>query len=534
MANYRYRHVRNTSRMPVCTGEIVGDKYRIEHVLGEGGMGIVVAARHLELGELYAIKVMKREALHVDAYAELRFIAEARTAARLKGQHIARVHDISRLKSGEPYMVMEHLQGIDLKRLLRARGPLSLHDAVTYVLQVCEALAEAHALGIIHRDIKPQNLFLVDGTKSIKVLDFGISKHRMPQNTEFTGSHVLLGTPYYMSPEQMEGSKYVDQRSDIWSIGVVLYEFLTGRVPFPGENVVEIAKRVFSETPRPPTQLRLGLPLEVDAVVERCLERDRAHRFAGVAELTDALHAFVAWPSNASRITLSTGERDPAPTGVMSSPVATDGTTKKLSHRTRLLKDKISRWRSILNLGGVALLALFVTSERSAKHFPPAMLLPQNTASGALVNKPIAIRPKNANPAPSLPSSLPYGAPQDPIDVLSHAARLDGKQRAAVTEDHHKKGRALVTHDRNASQQEGDISSKPVTSSSPDLHWSGSGDSLPDVPINCIDLYKDAFPFSNNVSKLVAEDRQSLIERGICRGGRHDTQLCCTNPSIEQ
>jgi len=277
--------------MPVFAGDIVNGKYRVERVLGEGGMGIVVAARHLELEELYAIKVMKREALGCDAYAERRFIGEARAAARLKGEHVARVHDIGRLDTGELYMVMEHLVGTDLNTVVRKRGPLPVEDAVTYVLQTCEAIAEAHALDIIHRDIKPHNLFLTKGGNSIKVLDFGISKQPPKQGPDLTGTNIILGTLLYMSPEQMAQSKTVDARSDVWSIGVVLYELVTGTVPFPGEGILEIAIRVSKGALTPPSQLRTGLPMAIDAIVERCLQKDPAQRFGSVIELAEALRS---------------------------------------------------------------------------------------------------------------------------------------------------------------------------------------------------------------------------------------------------
>ncbi len=284
--------------MPVFAGDIVNGKYRVEHVLGEGGMGVVVAARHLELEELYAIKVMKREALGCDAYAERRFIGEARAAARLKGEHVARVHDIGRLDTGELYMVMEHLVGTDLKTVVHKRGPLPVEEAISYVLQTCEAIAEAHALDIIHRDIKPHNLFLTEGGKSIKVLDFGISKQPPKQGPDLTGTNIILGTLLYMSPEQMQQSKTVDARSDVWSIGVVLYELVTGSVPFPGEGILEIAIRVSNGTLTPPSQLRPGLPAAIDAIVERCLQKAPAQRFASVTELARALCLVMA-PSTA-------------------------------------------------------------------------------------------------------------------------------------------------------------------------------------------------------------------------------------------
>ena len=310
----RYIGRKGATQMPVSRGDIVNGKYRVEHVLGEGGMGIVVAARHLELRELYAIKVMKREALGSDAYAEHRFIGEARAAARLKGEHVARVHDIGRLDTGELYMVMEHLIGTDLKQVVRKRGPLPVQEAVRYLLQTCEAIAEAHALHIIHRDIKPHNLFLLDGGRSIKVLDFGISKQVTAGGPDVTGTNVMMGTLSYMSPEQMEQSKRVDARSDVWSMGVVFYELVTGEVPFPGQGAFEIFTKVSQGAPTPPSQLQPGLPTAVDTVVARCLQRDPAQRFSSANELAGALaSSAVRAPAPASRAAGSPARRDPAP-----------------------------------------------------------------------------------------------------------------------------------------------------------------------------------------------------------------------------
>lgn len=266
-------------------------KYTVERVLGSGGMGVVVAARHRDLQEVFAIKFLLPEALADDSAVE-RFLREARSAARLKGEHVVRVHDVGRLDSGAPYMLMEHLSGCDLRVLLRSRGPLPVVEASGYVLQVCEAIAEAHAEGIVHRDLKPANLFLVrrsHGRSCMKVLDFGISKQLKDGAPDLTQAGALLGSPMYMSPEQMIRTKEVDGRSDIWALGVVLYELVTGVSPFAAESMPEIIGRVLQEEPPALSQLRSGIPAAFDALVARCLQKQPAARFQAVGELAEAL-----------------------------------------------------------------------------------------------------------------------------------------------------------------------------------------------------------------------------------------------------
>jgi serine/threonine protein kinase len=202
----------------VREGELLAGKYRVERVLGEGGMGVVVAARHVELDERVALKFLLPGTLgQPDAVA--RFLREARAAARIRSEHVARVTDVGTLETGVPYMVMEFLEGADLSRILREHGPLPIEDAVDYVVQTCEAIADAHALGIIHRDLKPANLMLVtrsDGGSCVKVLDFGISKVSGPGQDAMamTSTSTILGSPIYMSPEQMtsSGRRYADRR----------------------------------------------------------------------------------------------------------------------------------------------------------------------------------------------------------------------------------------------------------------------------------------------------------------------------------
>jgi serine/threonine-protein kinase len=285
------------AQSPVQPGEILAGKYRVDRVIGVGGMGVVVQATHLDLAEARAIKFMLPTALS-DAELVDRFLREARAASRLKNEHVAHVYDVGRLDNGAPYMVMEYLEGTDLSARLKREGPLHFQEVVFYVLQACEALAEAHASGIVHRDLKPANLFLanqLDTTPLLKVLDFGISKVIGPtgHDSDLTRTDVVLGSPHYMSPEQMSSSRSVDARADIWSLGVILYQLVTGKLPFRGAGITEIVAQVLQGELVLPSQLQPGVPAELDAVIVRCLQRDLERRYATVVELAQALAPFV-------------------------------------------------------------------------------------------------------------------------------------------------------------------------------------------------------------------------------------------------
>src|SRR5579859_298094 len=256
-------------RLNMARGDVVDGKYRVERVLGSGGMGVVIAAHHLGLDQRVAIKLLLPEALE-DPEAATRFEREARAAAKIKSEHIARVTDVSTMEDGSPYMVMEYLEGEDLADRLKREPKLPIRDAVELVLQTCEVLAEAHGLGIIHRDLKPHNLYCIgaaDGGASIKVLDFGISKITGTQtsHTTLTKTSALMGSPSYMSPEQIQSPRRVDNRTDIWALGVVLYEMLAGRPPFEGESVPEICLRVTKRSPPPLRLLRPDVPPPLEA-----------------------------------------------------------------------------------------------------------------------------------------------------------------------------------------------------------------------------------------------------------------------------
>ena len=279
----------------VSVGDVLAGKYRVERVLGQGGMGVVVAATHLALDQLVALKFMLPQATsQPDAVA--RFLREARAAVRLRSQHVGRVLDVGTLENGAPYIVMEYLDGEDLGSVLERQGSLPLEQAVGYVLQAIDALAEAHAAGIVHRDLKPANLFLTrqnDGSPLVKVLDFGISKVSLG-NEGLTATSTIMGSPSYMSPEQLRASRDADARSDQWSLGVILYQLVSGQVPYSADSMPELCVRILTDPLPPLLQVAPQIPPGFATVVERCLEKDRNRRFANVAELALALEPYAA------------------------------------------------------------------------------------------------------------------------------------------------------------------------------------------------------------------------------------------------
>jgi serine/threonine-protein kinase len=275
-------------------GELVDGKYRVDRVLGRGGMGLVLAAMHEQLEQPVALKVLRSDVAQPDIV--MRFLREARAAVKIHSEHVARVFDVGTLPSGLPYIVMELLQGEDLSQLLRSRGLLDAEEAVGIVLEASEAIAEAHALGIIHRDIKPANLFLTQrpsGRPIVKVLDFGISKIPSKGGEQvLTGAMAIIGSPQYMSPEQMIAARDVDARSDIWSLGVVLYELLTGAVPFSAPTMPEVVAAILAQPPRPISELRPDVPLELQKIVSHCLEKEPENRYLNLTALVRELAPF--------------------------------------------------------------------------------------------------------------------------------------------------------------------------------------------------------------------------------------------------
>lgn len=290
-------------------GQTIDGKYVVERRLGAGGMGVVVAARHLQLGHRVAIKLV-HGTLARDEQATARFVREARAAVALKSEHVARVLDVGSLEGGgAPYIVMEYLVGSDLSEVLRRDGPMPIEMAAGYVLQACEAVAEAHALGIVHRDLKPSNLFAtprIDGSIQIKVLDFGICKiagsnSNAGPSVQLTSQGTIMGSPAYMSPEQVVDSSDVDARSDVWSLGVILYELLTGQSPFAADAVGATFARILSGVVTPLQQLRADVPEPFSAIVHRCMERRREARVQSVAELAAVLVVYAPQEVHSAR-----------------------------------------------------------------------------------------------------------------------------------------------------------------------------------------------------------------------------------------
>jgi len=285
-------------------GELLAGKYRVERVLGAGGMGYVVAALHEQLGQRVAVKLLVPE-LCENEDSVTRFLREARAAVQIHSEHVARVIDVGELTNGSPYMVMEFLSGHDLAEELDLPGQLDIEVAIDYVLQASEAVAEAHSLNLIHRDLKPANLFLThrpDGSSLVKVLDFGISKainvndnvndNALEPAPSLTATHSLLGSPAYMSPEQIRRPKSVDTRTDIWSLGSILFELLARDPPFNADSPIALLAAVVSDPLPSLREIRPDVPPELEAVIAKCLEKKPEDRYQTVAELADALAPF--------------------------------------------------------------------------------------------------------------------------------------------------------------------------------------------------------------------------------------------------
>src|ERR1041385_941349 len=343
--------------LPVTQGDIIDDRYLVGPVIGEGGMGIVCAATHLGLAAPVALKLIRPD-LKDDPEFVQRFMNEAKAAAALKGEHIATVHDVGRLRSGEPYLIMEQLDGIELDVFVEQHAPLDETDAVELILQVCDGLEEAHAVGLIHRDIKPANLFLTpraDGHSALKILDFGISKSLLGRSGRgLTNPDRSLGSPWYMSPEQMTNASRMDQRTDIWSVGVLLFELLTGSHPFDGSSVPEVCAKVLTAPASSLGAIRPNVDARVEAVVSRCLEKNPDNRYHSVSALAEDLRAIV---SLRKRLPLAFARTEP----VLSSNRdrrrgrTTLGSLAAVAAKLNLRRRPISTFATVALASGVAL-----------------------------------------------------------------------------------------------------------------------------------------------------------------------------------
>jgi len=418
-------------------GQQITQTLRLARLLGQGGMGSVWAADHLTLGTQVAVKFMSPAYVQNDSLVQ-RFRTEAMAAAQIKSPHVAQVFDHGFMANGTPYIVMELLEGEDLKRRIRREGSLPLSDVALVVSQACKALSRAHALGIVHRDIKPDNIFLqnLDGETFVKLLDFGIAKLGPDGGLGATTTGSMMGTPLYMSPEQLLSAKRVDHRSDLWSLAVVAYHAITGRVPFHGETVGSLSVAVHTGTFQLPSALRPDVPQALDAWFMRMLQRDPAARFGSAKEMADALEQAVhgasamrmpmasqpgsaAIPPNAGPMVVTpvSGYQSfptPMPQSSTSSPSGPPQTLNGTSTTSARMASGRSMTR-IAALVGLLLLGVSAVALVLALRSPDAP--PEDTAAAAPAEP-----PKTAEPAPA-PTPEPEVLPVVPTSTASASAK---------------------------------------------------------------------------------------------------------------
>jgi eukaryotic-like serine/threonine-protein kinase len=454
--------------MPYAPGTVLAGKYRIDRLLGEGGMGWVVVATHLQLEQRVALKFMRSSQANSSPEAVGRFLREARAAARIQSEHVARVSDVGTLDDGAPYLVMEYLEGQDLDSLLQSTPKLSIGTAIEYAIQACEGLGEVHAAGIIHRDLKPANLFLArrsDESVRVKLLDFGISKiSAAPGSQEgaMTSTQALMGSPLYMAPEQMRSSKSVDARADIWSMGVILYEMLAGASPFGGDTLPEVCARIMAEPPGPLRELRPEVPPVLESIVTRCLEKEPAKRFQDVAELAQALAPFgePEAKSAADRIGRVMRKTQPSSvdlrSGSVTSTTANRARTSAVSPVARTAAEfgtteptVLPRRRGLSWIaGGVAAaiaVAIAIASTRGSHDVPPPVA-PSAAAAPPSVAAPPAVSPASTaarqtsepTAAPASPPEEPAASSPGPASSASAKVQVDAVPSAAAHGGHAK------------------------------------------------------------------------------------------------
>jgi serine/threonine-protein kinase len=416
-------------------GARVAGKYRIERIVGRGGMGVVYAAHHEILDQRVALKILAPEVAS-QATAVARFLNEARLAARLKSDHLCQVLDAGVTENGLPFIAMELLEGCDLARLLyERRAPLPVGEAAEYVVQALDAVAEAHARGVVHRDLKPSNLFLTQlpgAPPVIKVLDFGISKvddafgtGHVPSN--ITSSRAIIGSPTYMSPEQIQNVRKTDHRADIWSAGVILYELMSGTLPFRGETPGEIFVQIIEGQATPLSKLRPEVPAKLSDIVARCLRRNVDERFENVVALAEALapYAWYKHHESLARMRRAVGVRRPGvtpgtvsasvpPAAMTGNAVHTQGSAVGPGHKVLLVL------AAVVPLVLIPLAGILVVQRVAIGHRPPAAPPPTDTvlaapppSTAAAITAPPASTPSAPDPstAPTAVDEVPTTAP---------------------------------------------------------------------------------------------------------------------------
>jgi serine/threonine protein kinase len=423
---------------PVATGRVVADRYVIGRVLGSGAMGTVWAAFDLDLEREVAMKFVTTGGLSREESAE-RFRREVHVVARMKSEHVVRVFDVGSLGDGTPFMVMEVLEGRGLDVEREARGVLPVDEAVGYLLPTVEVLAEAHAAGVVHRDIKPANVFLVergDAPRFVKLLDFGVSKAaaELGSSGAITQSGAIMGSPLYMAPEQLRASSTVDARADIWSLGAVLFELVTGYTAHSGDSVAELCATLLRDPPRPITDFGTALPPGFAEVVMRCLEPDPEQRYANVVELGVALLPFAssgaAHVERAQRV-LALPIRTPTTLAPVSdSPLTVDlaSTGERETRENALPRDDdrppfggiyFTRMAMAFGLVGLGIgTAFLIEFPRDARRSLP-LSVPAAAPSFALG----AVPPPDprSSLAPSVPTAAPSGTPSVPPSASAPA-----------------------------------------------------------------------------------------------------------------
>ena len=429
------------------SGDVIAGKYAIEHVVGEGGMCVVYAAKHLQLHQRVALKVLRPDVAHQPEAVE-RFMREGRAAIRIRSEYCVRILDVDVLPGGEPYIVMEHLDGSDLEALILANGASPVTPAVDYILQASEAIAEAHTLGIVHRDLKPANLFFsrrADGTPWIKVLDFGISKvtSRLTARREIrlTGSDTVMGSPQYMSPEQLKNTRDVDVRADIWSLGAILHELLSGTPPFTGDTVTAVCASILQDPAPALSKLCEGVPAGLDAAVRRCLEKDPARRFSSMAEVAEALAEFASPAGRASVqrivgiVALQSATEGPGGIMTLANEKTAWGSTDP-SWKTDMQKRRTTLSRIAMGAAMLVVLAVGATGAVTYAETQGVEMPGSVTAAAARVRslvstdtnapKPTTDAPleahKSLEPPAPVPAPVPAPAPPPPAPAVTVAA----------------------------------------------------------------------------------------------------------------